>query len=157
MRYKGFQPFFDKNSKVLILGSFPSVVSRETNFYYGNKQNRFWKILAEAFGENVPSSTTEKQALLKKHNVALWDIVTECEIKGSLDSTIKDYKVANLDEVLAHADVKTIILNGGKAKEIFKKHYPALSIDVVFLPSTSPLNTRLDKTVWLNALQNIDD
>jgi len=116
MIYKGFLPFFDENSEILILGSFPSVISRETNFYYGNKQNRFWKILGEAFGEPAPETIGEKQALLKNHKIALWDVVTECEITGSLDSTIKNYKVADLQKVLDKANVKKIILNGGKAK-----------------------------------------
>ena len=78
----GFKPVFDKNSRVLILGSFPSVKSRKVEFYYGNRQNRFWKILCGFFGEAVPESTEEKIALLLRHNVALWDIVTECEIEG---------------------------------------------------------------------------
>lgn len=154
MIYKGFLPFFDENSEILILGSFPSVISRETNFYYGNKQNRFWKVLAEAFGEPAPETIGEKQTLLKNHKIALWDVVTECEITGSLDSTIKNYKVADLQKVLDNAKIKKIILNGGKAKEIFLKNYKYLSDFAVFLPSTSPLNTRFDKTIWLNALKN---
>ena len=153
MIYKGFLPFFDENSEILILGSFPSVISRETNFYYGNKQNRFWKILAEAFGEPAPETIGEKQALLKNHKIALWDVVAECEITGSLDSTIKNYKVADLQKVLDKANVKKIILNGGKAKEIFLKNYKYLSDSALFLPSTSHLNTRFDKTIWLNALK----
>ena len=157
MIYKGFLPFFDENSEILILGSFPSVISRETNFYYGNKQNRFWKILSEAFGEPAPETIGEKQALLKNHKIALWDVVAECEITGSLDSTIKNYKVADLQKVLDKANVKKIILNGGKAKEIFLKNYKYLSASAVFLPSTSPLNTRFDKTIWLNALKTEKD
>lgn len=157
MIYKGFLPFFDENSEILILGSFPSVISRETNFYYGNKQNRFWKILSEAFGEPAPETIGEKQALLKNHKIALWDVVAECEITGSLDSTIKNYKVADLQKVLDKANVKKIILNGGKAKEIFLKNYKYLSDSAVFLPSTSPLNTRFDKTTWLNALKTAHD
>ena len=153
MIYKGFLPFFDENSEILILGSFPSVISRETNFYYGNKQNRFWKILSEAFGEPAPETIGEKQALLKNHKIALWDVVAECEITGSLDSTIKNYKVADLQKVLDKANVKKIILNGGKAKEIFLKNYKYLSDSALFLPSTRPLNTRFDKTIWLNALK----
>lgn len=157
MIYKGFLPFFDENSEILILGSFPSVISRKTNFYYGNKQNRFWKVLAEAFGEPAPETIGEKQALLKNHKIALWDVVAECEITGSLDSTIKNYKVADLQKVLDNAKIKKIILNGGKAKEIFLKNYKYLSDFAVFLPSTSPLNTRFDKTIWLNALKNEKD
>ena len=145
------------DSEILILGSFPSVISRETNFYYGNKQNRFWKILAEAFGETTPETISEKQALLTLHKIALWDVVQECEIKGSLDNTIKNFVVADLNEVLHCANIKKIILNGGKAKEIFVKNYPHLVDIAVFLPSTSPLNTRLDKSVWLNALKNEKD
>lgn len=157
MIYKGFLPFFDENSEILILGSFPSVISRETNFYYGNKQNRFWKVLAEAFGEPAPETIGEKQALLKNHKIALWDVVAECEITGSLDSTIKNYKVADLQQVLDNAKIRKIILNGGKAKEIFLKNFRSLSDFAVFLPSTSPLNTRFDKTIWLNALKNEKD
>lgn len=157
MIYKGFLPFFDENSEILILGSFPSVISRETNFYYGNKQNRFWKVLAEAFGEPAPETIGEKQALLKNHKIALWDVVAECEITGSLDSTIKNYKVADLQKVLDKANVKRIILNGGKAKEIFLKNFRSLLDFAVFLPSTSPLNTRFDKTIWLNALKTEKD
>jgi len=157
MIYKGFEPFFDENSEILILGSFPSVISRETNFYYGNKQNRFWKILAQAFSEDLPETVTDKQALLKKHRIALWDVVTECEISGSLDSTIKNYKVADLRQVLDKAKIKKIILNGGKAKEIFLKNYKSLTDSAVFLPSTSPLNTRLDESVWLDAFKNYKD
>ena len=117
----GFEPVFDKNSRVLILGSFPSVKSRKVEFYYGNRQNRFWKILCGFFGEAVPESTEEKIALLLRHNVALWDIVTECEIEGSSDASIKNYKVAELDKVLSVSPIKLIILNGGKSFEIFKK------------------------------------
>lgn len=116
MIYKGFLPFFDENSEILILGSFPSVISRETNFYYGNKQNRFWKILSEAFGEPAPETIGEKQALLKNHKIALWDVVAECEITGSLDSTIKNYKVADLQKVLDKANVKKNYLKRRKGK-----------------------------------------
>ena len=150
---QGFPPVYFPDSRVLILGSFPSVKSREDGFYYGNKQNRFWKILGEAFGEPAPETIGEKQALLKNHKIALWDVVAECEITGSLDSTIKNYKVADLQKVLDKANVKKIILNGGKAKEIFLKNYKYLSDSALFLPSTSPLNTRFDKTIWLNALK----
>ena len=153
MSFKSFPPIFDEQCRLLILGSFPSVKSREVSFYYGNKQNRFWKILSEAFGEPAPETIGEKQALLKNHKIALWDVVAECEITGSLDSTIKNYKVADLQKVLDKANVKKIILNGGKAKEIFLKNYKYLSDSAVFLPSTSPLNTRFDKTIWLNALK----
>ena len=155
MSYKGFKPFFDENSKILILGSFPSVKSRETDFYYGNPQNRFWRVLAEAFGAAVPVSNDEKKTFLKKHRIALWDVVTECEIKGSLDSSIKNAVIADLDRVLSFANIEKIILNGGKARDIFVKNYKNLCSSAVFLPSTSPLNTRFDKKLWIDALKQV--
>lgn len=95
----GFAPVFDGHSRVLILGSFPSVKSRQVEFYYGNRQNRFWRILCSFFGEGVPESVDEKKALLLRCNVALWDMVTECEIEGSSDASIKNYKVADLTKL----------------------------------------------------------
>lgn len=151
----GFNPVFDKNSRVLILGSFPSVKSRQVEFYYGNKQNRFWRILSGFFGEELPLSTDEKIGLLKRRNVALWDIVTECEIVGSSDVTIKNYKVADLGIVTSVANLELIILNGGKAAEIFKKNYGGLNIRTEFLPSTSPANTRCDEGLWYKALASV--
>lgn len=151
----GFEPVFDKNSRVLILGSFPSVKSRKVEFYYGNRQNRFWKILCGFFGEAVPESTEEKIALLLRHNVALWDIVTECEIEGSSDASIKNYKVAELDKVLSVSPIKLIILNGGKSFEIFKKFYGKIAVPYIKLPSTSPANTRCDEGEWYRALNSV--
>lgn len=151
----GFKPVFDKNSRVLILGSFPSVKSRKVEFYYGNRQNRFWKILCGFFGEAVPESTEEKTALLLRHNVALWDIVTECEIEGSSDASIKNYKVAELDKVLLVSPIELIILNGGKSFEIFKKFYGKIAVPYIKLPSTSPANTRCDEGEWYRALNSV--
>lgn len=151
----GFNPVFDKNSRVLILGSFPSVKSRQVEFYYGNKQNRFWRILSGFFGEELPLSIDEKIGLLKRHYVALWDIVTQCEIVGSSDVTIKNYKVADLGIVTSVANLELIILNGGKAAEIFIKNYSWLNIRTEFLPSTSPANTRCDEGQWYKALASV--
>ena len=96
----GFEPFFQTDSKLLILGSFPSVKSRQVEFYYGNKQNRFWRTVCTFFGDEVPETTEGKKAFLKKRRIALWDIVTECEIVGSQDATIKNFKVANVEKLL---------------------------------------------------------
>lgn len=148
----GFEPFVQADSKILILGSFPSVKSREEGFYYGHPRNRFWKLLAVAFGEDVPVTVDQKKALLIRNRIALYDMVTECEIKGSLDSQIKNYVVADLYTLLQKAKIERIILNGNKARDVFKKNYSELVPIAVFLPSTSPLNTRLDVSVWLNAL-----
>lgn len=129
--------------------------SRKVEFYYGNRQNRFWKILCGFFGEAVPESTEEKIALLLRHNVALWDIVTECEIEGSSDASIKNYKVAELDKVLSVSPIKLIILNGGKSFEIFKKFYGEIAVPYIKLPSTSPANTRCDEGEWYRALNSV--
>ena len=129
--------------------------SRKVEFYYGNRQNRFWQILCGFFGEAVPESTEEKIALLLRHNVALWDIVTECEIEGSSDASIKNYKVAELDKVLSVSQIELIILNGGKSFEIFKKFYGEIAVPYIKLPSTSPANTRCDEGEWYRALNSV--
>lgn len=150
---KGFEPFYDGASRVLILGSFPSVKSRKQCFYYGHPQNAFWRILATFFGEDKPLTVEEKKAFLSKHNIALWDIVTECEIVGSRDETIKNFKVANLSEVLQNSSVSCILVNGGRAFSIFEKHYGGLEIPYFKLPSTSPANARRNDDEWYTALR----
>lgn len=149
----GFPPFYDGGSEVLILGSFPSVLSRAQNFYYGNPRNSFWRILASYFGVPVPQTVEDKKSFLAKNHIALWDIVTKCNIKGSQDSTICDYEVANLDEVFTNCPIKAIIINGGKAYTVFKKRYADLDIPVWKLPSTSPANTRKKDDEWFTALR----
>ena len=111
----GFGPVCDKNCKLLILGSFPSVKSRQIDFYYGNPQNRFWRVICSHFNEPVPPTTEEKRAFLLKYGIALWDIVTECEIVGSQDSTIKNFKTANIKSLLQNSNIRYIILNGATA------------------------------------------
>lgn len=149
---KGFEPFYDKNSKVLILGSFPSVKSREQRFYYGNKQNAFWRILSEFFGADKPLTVEEKKAFCLGNKIALWDIVTECEIVGSRDETIKNFKVANLREVLQNSQISFILINGGRAYSIFEKFYSDLETPHIKLPSTSPANARRNDNEWYDAL-----
>ena len=149
---KGFDPIFDKNSKVLILGSFPSVKSRKIEFYYGNKQNRFWRVLSSYFNEIIPECSEGKRQFLLRHNIALWDVVCECEIVGSKDSTIKNYKTADINYLLQNSKVGYIILNGGKAFSVFEASYKNLSIPYVKLPSTSPANTHFNIEVWHDAL-----
>ena len=149
----GFAPFFDGGAKVLILGSFPSVKSRAQSFYYGHPQNAFWKILSTFFGEDKPLTVEERKAFLLRNKIALWDIVTECEIVGSRDETIKNFKVANLQEVLQNAPIECIIINGGRAYSIFEKHYKDIDIPYVKLPSTSPANARRNNDEWYAALR----
>ncbi|MCI8370240.1 MAG: DNA-deoxyinosine glycosylase [Clostridia bacterium] len=151
----GFEPVFDKNSKVLILGSFPSVKSRQIEFYYGNKQNRFWRTVCGFFGEAAPETVSDKIDFLLRRKIALWDIVTECEIVGSRDDTIKNFKVADLKKVLQKSQISFIIINGGKAYDIFLRSYPNLEIPHKKLCSTSPANTRFNESEWRDVLSGI--
>lgn len=151
----GFEPVYNSESKLLILGSFPSVKSRKTEFYYGNPQNKFWNTLSSFFGEPKLNTVEEKKYFLLNHNIALWDIVTECEIEGSKDSTIKNFKVANLKKILQNSNISFIICNGGTAFDIFLKNYKDVGIKYIRLPSTSPANTRFDAEEWYGTLRRI--
>ncbi|MCD8307916.1 MAG: DNA-deoxyinosine glycosylase [Clostridia bacterium] len=155
-RYKGFEPVYDKDSELLILGSFPSVKSRRTDFYYGNPQNRFWKTVCGYFGEEVPVSTEGKKEFLLRRSIALWDVVTECEIDGSKDDTIRNFSVADIPGLVKKARIRRIALNGGKAYEIFVQNFAGIGVPYVKLPSTSPANTRFSLKEWEDALQNVD-
>ena len=151
---KGFEPVFENNSRLLILGSFPSVKSREIQFYYGNKRNRFWRVLCSYFGEDVPGSVEEKREFLRESKIALWDIVTECEITGSKYDTIKNFKVADIKTLLQNSNIKYIILNGSKAYSIFNEYYSDIQIPYKKLPSTSPANTRFNEQEWHDAISS---
>lgn len=149
-----FDPVFDEYSKVLILGSFPSVKSREVSFYYGNKQNRFWKMLCGYFNAPIPESIDEKRAFLLKNKIALWDMVISCEIEGSADVSVKNERIADLNVVLAHADIRKILLNGSLAYELFLKSYSG-NIPYKKMSSTSPANPRYDERTWHAELDEI--
>lgn len=139
--HHSFEPVYDENSEILILGTFPSVKSREENFYYAHSQNRFWKMLAKLTEEEVPESIEEKKALLLKHHIAIWDVVSECDIKGSSDSSIRNVIPTELNRILRSADIRKIIANGEKAYKLYKKYcYPLTGRDIVKCPSTSPAN-----------------
>lgn len=141
-------PVFDKDSKVLILGSFPSVKSREEGFFYGHPQNRFWKVTSRVFGEELPVTIDEKKAFLIRNHIAVWDVIGSCEIDGSSDSSIRDVTVNDLSVILGTADIRAIFLNGKKAEQYYLKYlFPVLKRDAVCLPSTSPANAAwsLDK------------
>lgn len=149
---KGFEPVFDSESKALILGSFPSVKSRKVDFYYGNKQNRFWQTVSSFFGDEIPETRDDKIAFLKKRQIALWDIVVECEIVGSKDSTIKNFRVADLKNLLQNSKISFIMVNGNTAFKIFCSKYADVGVPYIKLPSTSPANTRFSKEEWHDAL-----
>lgn len=136
-----FEPIFDKNSKILILGSFPSVRSRAQNFYYGNPQNRFWKVVAGMTGERVPDTIEEKKALLLHHSIAIWDVIASCDIIGSSDSTIRNVVVNDFLWLLRESSIEAIYGNGGKAYSLYQKYaFPITGIAMEKLPSTSPAN-----------------
>lgn len=136
-----FEPVFDKDSKILILGSFPSVKSRENHFYYGHPQNRFWKVMAYVLGEEVPATIEEKKALLLSNHVAVWDVIASCKIIGSSDTSIKDVVVNDFSYILQHSAIERIYVNGSKAYELYHKYAEKTTgIKAVKLPSTSPAN-----------------
>lgn len=150
----GFAPVFDASSRVLILGSFPSVQSRRVEFYYGNRQNRFWGMLFGFFGEELREDTAAKRAFLARRHIALWDIVTACEIRGSADATIRNYAVADIPQLLRAAPIRLILCNGRAAYDIFCKQYGGLSVPYRLMPSTSPANVRYRPEPWYEALRS---
>ena len=149
-------PVFDADSRVLILGSFPSVKSRENGFFYGHAQNRFWRVLAAVFSRPVPVSTEEKKALLLECGVALWDVAAQCDIEGSADSTIREVVPNNLSEILSTAKIEKIYLNGSTAFRLYNKLLlPQTQISGTPLPSTSPLNAAWSLERLIDAWQII--
>lgn len=141
MIFHPIAPVYDSNSRILILGSFPSVKSREEGFFYGHKQNRFWRVIASVFDEPVPASVDDKTKLLINNNVALWDVIKSCDIVGSSDSSISDVQVNDISEIIDKSQIKYIFTNGKKADELYRKYIEAnVGIRAVSLPSTSPAN-----------------
>lgn len=150
-----FPPVYDRHSIILILGSFPSVKSRRVSFYYGNRQNRFWKMLYGYFGEPWTEEVEERKTFLLNKGVALWDMVESCEIEGSSDAAIRNYTLVDLEGVLREAPLKAILLNGTKAYELFLEKYAGCKVPYRKLPSTSPANTRYDENAWREALDGV--
>ncbi|MBE5925038.1 MAG: DNA-deoxyinosine glycosylase [Lachnospiraceae bacterium] len=143
-------PVYDRDSKILILGSFPSVKSREVMFFYGHPQNRYWKVLAAVFGEEVPVTVPDKKAFLLRNHIAAWDVIASCDIIGSSDSSIKNVTANDLSPILETADIKEIFVNGKTAEKMYKKYTePVIKRPCVCLPSTSPANAAwsLDRLV----------
>ena len=136
-----FPPFYRPDSRILILGSFPSVKSREAGFYYGHPQNRFWPLLACIFHEPRPGSQREKEALLARNHIALWDTIESCEIRGSSDASIREARPTDIPALLAQTQVQKIVTNGKLADKYYKKYNEERTgIPAVCLPSTSPAN-----------------
>ncbi len=138
----GFGPFYTPESRILILGSFPSVKSREASFFYGHPQNRFWKVISAVFNRSCPETFEEKRVFLSENLIALYDVIESCSIIGSQDSTIEDVEPADLHQILDNSMVKKgIFVNGGKAYELYMRFiFKEIGIEPIKLPSTSPAN-----------------
>ena len=153
-----FPPLYNERSRVLVLGSFPSVKSREAMFFYGHPQNRFWKVIASVTGEKVPENIPEKKELILSHHLALWDTIASCKIAGSSDTSIRDVVPNDLSPILEAANIQRIFCNGTKSYELYQKYLlPMTGREAVKLPSTSPANAAwtLDRLVkaWREALE----
>ena len=139
-----FNPVFDEYCEILILGSFPSVKSRENQFYYGHPQNRFWKVLAALTESGTPQTIEEKKTFLLQNHIAIWDVIARCDIIGSSDSSIKNVMPNDMRVILEKAPIKRIYANGGKSFELYMKYcYPVCKREIVKLPSTSPANAAM--------------
>lgn len=134
-------PIYDETSKLLILGSFPSVKSRENHFFYGHPQNRFWKVVAAVFQQEVPESIEEKKEFLYRNHIAVWDVIKSCDITGSSDSSIKNVTANDIGKLLEEAPIRRIFVNGKKAESLYQKYiFPITGRTATVLPSTSPAN-----------------
>jgi hypoxanthine-DNA glycosylase len=151
----GFPPVYNEESKVLILGSFPSVQSRKIDFYYGNKQNRFWGMLCGFFGEEIPKTKEEKMEFLIRRKIALWDMITECEIDGSKDSSVKNEKTADLSLIFQTSSIQKVLLNGALAYKLFVEKYAGIAIPYKKMQSTSPANPRYTQEEWWRELSEL--
>ena len=155
-----FPPVWDGNSRLLVLGSFPSVKSREDGFYYGNRSNRFWPVMEGIFGER-PCTRDEKISFLLSHSIALWDSIASCNIVGSSDASILDAVPNDIPFLIKHSRIERIAANGSRAYDIYMKHiYPSTGFEALKLPSTSPANAswRLPALIeaWKEALMPKD-
>lgn len=168
----GFEPVFDERSRILVLGSFPSVLSRANAFYYGNPQNRFWRVMAACLGAPVPpnegepladgesatldASIAAKRAMLLNGGVALWDVIESCDIKGSSDASIKNVVPAHVERITGAAPIEVVVCNGGTAGRLYRRYLQERTgLSAIILPSTSPANAawRLERLVerWREA------
>ena len=142
--YHEFPPEYHKNDTILILGSIPSPKSREEQFYYAHPQNRFWRVLATVFNEDTPISINDKKDFLKRHHIALWDVVASCEIENSRDDSIHNVKCNDILNLMKQTKIHKIFTTGKKATDLYQKYiYPQTKIPSIYLPSPSPANCRM--------------
>ena len=139
-------PVYNKNSQILILGSFPSVKSREGRFFYHHKQNRFWKVLSTIVNDVLPETIDEKKDFLLKNHIAVWDVIASCDIEGSSDSSIKNVQPTDIGMILEKTNITRIYANGNKAGQLYKRYqFPVTGIEAMVLASTSPANAAWSK------------
>lgn len=149
-----FPAIYALDSRILILGSFPSVKSREQKFFYGHPQNRFWRIMAALLGTDIPQTTEEKRAFLLAHRIALWDVIASCDIAGSSDASIRNAVPNDLSPILETASVRQIFTNGGTAHRLYRKYiYPLTGREDIVLPSSSPANAARSLDALIDAWQ----
>lgn len=149
-------PVYDSNSRILILGSFPSVKSRELGFFYGHPQNRFWKILSSVFDDVLPQTNDEKRAFLLKHGIAVWDVIASCEICGSSDQSIKDVVPNDLSRILEESNIQAIFTNGSTATRLYQRFLcERVGRASIPLPSSSPANAAWTLSKLIDAWQAI--
>lgn len=154
-----FEAVYNNDSKILILGSFPSVKSREINFYYGHPQNRFWKILENIYNEKIDNNIERKKEFLLRNNIALWDTIKSCEITGSSDSSIKNAIPNDIENLIHTTNIKAIFCNGNTSYKLFMKYFKdKINIPIICLPSSSPANAKfslIDLTkIWKGNIIN---
>lgn len=155
-----FDPVYDEHSRILILGTMPSVKSREHQFYYMHPQNRFWKVLSSLLEWEFPATTEQKKQMLLCNHIALWDVLASCEIRGSADSSIKSPVVNDFEPLFARTQIQEVYTNGRKADELYRKYsFPRTGRAAIYLPSTSPANASfsLDRLLasWQVLLERI--
>lgn len=151
-----FEPVWNKDSRVLVLGTFPSVKSRQQKFYYGHPQNRFWKVIAGLTESEVPQTIEEKKKLLLEHGIAIWDVIESCDIIGSSDSSIKNVVPADIERVVANSKIQNIYANGGTAKKLYEKYsQKKTGREIIGLPSTSPANAAYSLERLLECWQEV--
>lgn len=145
IKHHGFGPHFDNDSAILILGSFPSIVSRQRGFYYMHPRNRFWQVLSLVYDDDfLNPDLSVKRRLLTKHHIALYDVIESCRTKGSLDNSLTQIKPTDIKSILKQTSIKKIYTNGRKAEKLFSLYFPELVPLSVYLPSTSPTNARFN-------------
>ena len=151
-------PTWDAESEVLILGSFPSVRSRESGYFYGHPQNRFWKVLAAVFGQPVPAGMDEKRRFLLQNQLAVWDVIASCRISGSADSSIRDAKPNDISMILEGAGIRNIFCNGWTSFQLYNRYLlPRTEREAICLPSTSPANAAWSLDRLIDAWKSVKD